>query len=165
MEWLGFYPRDIANGELWRIVTGQILHTNFNHAVLNALGLLLVWALHGEYYDSKHYATVVITSLILVGVPLAIFYNTTHYAGLSGIIHALIIYGAIIDVNKQVKTGWLILVGILAKVGYENLVGASQETAELIDAKVAVEAHLFGALAGILMGAIYLLIKKRSDYI
>lgn len=163
MQWLGFYPSDIANGEIWRIVTGQVLHTNLNHAILNSLGLLLVWALHGEYYGAKHYITIVVISLVLVGVPLAIFYNTTHYAGLSGIIHTLIVYGAIIDIKHKVKTGWLILIGIVLKVGYENIVGASKETAELINANVAVEAHLFGAIAGLLMGACYLVIKKRPE--
>lgn len=163
MEWLGFYPNHIAQGEFWRIVTGQILHTNLNHAILNSLGLALVWALHGEYYEAKHYFSILIISLVLVGIPLAIFYSSTHYAGLSGIIHTLIVYGAIIDIKRKAKTGWLILAGIFVKVGYENLVGASKETAELINAAVAVEAHLIGAIAGMIMGLCYLMIKKRPD--
>ena len=162
MSLLGFYPEKIAAGELWRIVTGQVLHTNFNHVLLNVAGLLLVWALHGEYYRAKHYALIVTLSLVLVGIPLAVLYDTTHYAGLSGIIHTLIVYGALIDIHKKVTTGWLILIGVFVKVGYENIFGASSDTAALIAANVAVEAHLIGAVAGLIIGIGYWFINKRA---
>ena len=53
------------------------------------------------------------------------------------------------------KSGWLLLIGLAIKVGYEQIDGSSEQVANLIDAKVAVDAHLFGALTGI---AIFLLI-------
>lgn len=162
VELLGFIPEHLANGEIWRAITGQLLHTNLNHLMLNVLGLVLVWALHGEYYSAKHYSAVLTTSLALIGVGLAFTYSNTHYSGLSGVLHALLVYGAILDVSKSVKTGWLILIGIGLKVAYEMTFGAANSTAQLIAANVAVEAHLIGAFTGLIMGAVYLLIKTKK---
>lgn len=147
-EHLGLFPALVHDGEWWRIVTGQLLHTNINHLYLNISGVLLVWALHGEYYTVKQYLFVVTSCLFLVGLLLMVFANYTHYAGLSGILHSLLIYGAIVDIIKKDKTGWLLLAGVVAKVCYENIFGASEQTANLIGAAVATEAHLIGVFVG-----------------
>ncbi|MEP7766379.1 hypothetical protein, partial [Sanguibacter sp. 26GB23] len=47
------------------------------------------------------------------------------------------------------KTGWLLLIGILIKVGHEQIFGASQDIADLINATVAIDAHLFGTISGL----------------
>ena len=148
---LGFYPSKVLEGEIWRVVTGQILHTNFNHLLLNSAGILLVWALHGEYYLSKQYFKLLVTSLLLVGFSLLVIADYYHYAGMSAVIHTLIVYGAVKDILRNDKTGWLILAGVSAKVIYENLYGASSSTMDLIDANVAVEAHLVGVIVGLIL--------------
>lgn len=163
MQWLGFNPNDILNGEIWRLVTGQMLHTNFNHVLLNVSGIVLIWALHGEYYNTKHYISAVTISLVLVGVGILLFGDGNNYAGLSGILHTLLVYGAMNDIKKQEKTGWLLLIGIAAKVLYELIVGPAQYTKELIQADVAVEAHLIGCIAGILMGFGYLYFNRAKS--
>lgn len=161
-ELLGFYPDSIANGEVWRAITGQILHSNTNHMLLNIAGLALVWALHGEYYTSKHYSILMFTSLTLVGAGLVAVYSNTIYYGLSGIIHTLLIYGAVIDISKHRKTGWLLVIGVWAKVYYELTFGASAATANLIGASVAVEAHLIGVCVGSILGPAYLIINRKK---
>jgi len=161
-KFLGFFPDQIAQGELWRVVTGQLLHTNLNHVLLNIAGLALVWALHGEYYSTRHYAFIITTTLALVGLTLAFIYNNTNYAGLSGIIHSMILYGAFIDLANNKKSGYLIIIGVWLKVIYENIFGASTSTSDLIEAQVAVEAHLIGAIVGSLIGLFYLLKRKKK---
>jgi rhomboid family GlyGly-CTERM serine protease len=157
IEWFGFYPERIVNGEYWRMVTGQLLHTNTNHLLLNLSGLLLVWALHGEYYQVKHFFILCLVSLALVGGSLMLFAEYYHYAGLSGILHTLFVYGGFIDIKKGDRTGWLLLAGIGGKVGYEMLIGPSKETEALIGASVAAEAHLIGVIVGAVLGITYLL--------
>ena len=151
MDILGLYPNLVFDGEIWRIITGQLLHTNFNHLLLNSAGIVLVWALHGEYYLANHFIKVFLSSLIAIGVCLVIFADYYHYAGLSAVIHTLIVYGAIKDILAKEITGWLILLGMAFKVGYENIYGASDSTIELINASVAVEAHLIGVSIGLLL--------------
>lgn len=150
----GFYPEKILNGELWRMVTGQLLHTNITHLLLNCGGFLLIWALHGEYYGKRQFSILLLSSLLLVGISLMLFAEYRHYAGMSAIIHTFIIYGAIQDILNKDKTGWLIVLGVFLKVVYENVYGASESTIEMINANVAVEAHLLGVLAGLVLAAL-----------
>ncbi len=159
---LGFLPQHISDGQWWRVITGQMLHTNLNHTLLNVAGIALLWALHGEYYTTKHYFFVVLVSLILVGIPLVFIYSETHYAGLSGIIHALLIYGASIDIRNRINSGWLIFVGVWAKALYEIYFGSAMATSELIEARVAVEAHLAGVISGTLMGLGYMIYTNKT---
>lgn len=162
IDLIGFIPEKIADGEYWRVITGQLLHTNLNHLYLNTAGLLLIWALHGEYYTAKHYVIVTSVSLIIIGIALGIIYQNTIYSGLSGVLHALLIYGSILDIKRKLNSGWLIFAGIWLKVLYENTFGASGSTAELISASVAVESHLIGAMVGLFIASIMLLIERKK---
>jgi len=167
IQWFGFSSNDILNGEFWRIITGQLLHTNFNHLLLNVSGVVLIWALHGEHYHSKHFTLAVLTSLTLLGISLLCISlwgvdGYQNYAGLSGILHSLLVYGGIIDINKKDKTGWLLLLGVLAKVLYEVIIGPEQSTMDLIQADVAVEAHFMGCVVGLIMGLGYLFLDKKQ---
>ena len=159
---MGFIPENIADGEYWRVITGQLLHTNLAHLSLNATGLLLIWALHGEYYTAKHYLIITAASLIIIGIALGLLYQHTIYSGLSGVLHALLIYGSILDVKRKLKSGWVIFAGIWLKVFYENTFGAAESTAQLISANVAVESHLVGAITGLFLAIIMLLIERKK---
>ena len=68
--------------------------------------------------------------------------------GLSGVLHGLFIWAAIEDIKQQRNTGWLLLIGVLTKIAWEQYFGASASTVSLINAKVATEAHLIGAFSG-----------------
>ena len=162
LEFLAFYPTQIVDGQLWRLITGQLLHTNFNHMLLNTGGIVLIWALHGEYYSSKNYLLLMLSCLFLIGLGLLIFADYQHYAGMSAALHSFIIIGAAKDIQHHDKTGWLLLIGVIIKVGYENIYGASEQTKALINANVAVEAHLIGVVVGLLVAVFLILTQKRQ---
>ncbi|WP_372768907.1 rhombosortase [Pseudoalteromonas sp.] len=143
-----------AKGEYWRIVTGHFSHSNSYHLMLNLAGVALIWALHGEYYDSKKYALALLLLALYTGGGIYIFYpENTLYNGLSGVLHGLIIIGALIDCQKGMKTGYLLFIGVWLKIAWEQYTGPSAELGELIEARVAIEAHLIGAISGIFVYA------------
>lgn len=72
--------------------------------------------------------------------------NIVVYTGLSGLLHGLIVWGALEDIKRKLTTGYLLLIGVWAKVLWEQYAGASADVAMLIDSRVAIEAHLFGAI-------------------
>ena len=43
-----FVHAAVNNGEVWRLITHALWHTNLYHWGLNITGLALLWALHGE---------------------------------------------------------------------------------------------------------------------
>ncbi|WP_394174636.1 rhombosortase [Thalassotalea litorea] len=152
------YDRDdIADGQFWRLLTGHFDHTNLNHMLLNLAGLIMLWALHGDHYRHGLFIAVFLMSAITCSLGIYIFDpDMTRYVGLSGVLHGIFVFGAIADIKQQDKTGYLLLLGVTGKIIYEQFAGASADMVELIGSDVAIDAHLFGAIGGLLAGLVWL---------
>lgn len=83
------------------------------------------------------------------------------YVGLSGVLHGLFAYFALQETLNGRKSSWLLVVGVMAKVIWELTMGASSSTSELINARVAVESHLFGMLSGFIFAALYFFTRRQ----
>lgn len=146
------FNRDmIANGDIWQVITGHLIHNNANHLYMNALGLLALWLLHGQYYQARLFINHIVISACFISACLYFLYDTQIYVGFSGVLHSLIVWGAFKDIEKQEKTGYILLVGIILKLLWEQFMGASPSMVELIGTQVATEAHLMGAIIGCLI--------------
>ena len=156
----------ISQGELWRIFTGHFLHTNGIHLLLNLAALILLWALHGHFYNLKNYSLLFITSALICSAGLFYFSPEIHqYVGLSGVLHGIFVFGAILDIRYKDKTGYLLFIGVWLKIAHEQFYGASKQVSTLIDANVAIDAHLWGAVGGLIFSCCYVIIgiqKQRS---
>jgi rhomboid family GlyGly-CTERM serine protease len=89
------------------------------------------------------------------------------YVGLSGTLHGMFIWGAYLDIRHKVFSGWVLLGGVWLKIAYEQIEGPSVEVAKLINANVATEAHLFGAISAILVILVHLirLVLKKPQLV
>jgi len=156
------YQRNaIANGELWRLFTGHFFHTNGYHLSLNLAALTLLWALHGHFYSIKNYALLFIFSAFTCSLGLYYFSpELQRYVGLSGVLHGVFVWGAIMDIKQGDKTGYLLFTGVWLKIVHEQIYGASADVANLIGANVAVDAHLWGAIGGLLFSCAYFIHDK-----
>lgn len=159
-----FDRNDIANGQWWRVITGHLAHTNFNHLLLNLAGLVMLWALHGDDYTPKSYTLVFIVSALVCSLGIYLFTpEIQRYVGLSGVLHGIFVWGAINDIKKGWKSGYLLLIGVWGKVLYEQVFGASADVEAMINASVAIDAHLWGATGGLIYPiAVYLKAKLKS---
>jgi len=146
------YQRSLLNqGELWRVFSGHFFHTNGFHFLLNGAAVIMLWALHGHFYTIKTYSYVFIVSAIICAIGIHWFsLDINQYVGLSGVLHGLFIWGAIEDIKAKERTGYLLLLGILLKIAHEQFYGASEDVASLIGANVAINAHLWGAIGGVI---------------
>jgi len=150
-----------AQGHYYQIVSGHFLHTNFIHILFNLLGLLLLWALHGDDYAVISYLGKFL--LICISISFCMYFfseDIDWYVGLSGAIHGVFAWGCIRDLENKRLSGWLLLIGLALKVGNEQLHGAGSLMPDLIDANVAVDSHLYGAIMGLLIG-LFSLIRRR----
>lgn len=147
---LEFNRTAIEQYELWRLFTAHFYHTNLNHLLLNIGGLVLLWLLHGQFYQTKIFLALCFNSALLTSLGLLFFTDMSLYVGLSGILHGIFLWGALRDIQSHEKTGYLLVLGLMAKLIYEQVVGASAEVASLINANVAVDAHLYGAISGLI---------------
>jgi rhomboid family GlyGly-CTERM serine protease len=158
------YQRNLVNqGEIWRIFTGHFFHTNGFHFILNGAAVIMLWALHGHFYTLKKYSIVFIVSTLVCSIGIHWFsLNINQYVGLSGVLHGLFIWGAIEDIKAKERTGYLLLIGVILKIAHEQFYGASEDVASLIGASVAINAHLWGAIGGVLSVTYLMLVKKQS---
>ena len=160
LAWLGinneleFNRQLIEQGQLWRLFTSQFVHANWAHLGLNCAGIVLIWLLHGEYTSLSRYGFNIATLAIWCGLGVFWFCPTiTIYTGLSALLHGVIIWGAIKDVTVGLKSGYVLFIGVWVKLIAEQINGPSAHIGALINSTVAVDAHLIGAIGGVLLGA------------
>ena len=89
--------------------------------------------------------------------------NIQIYVGLSGTLHGLFGLFALREALNGRKSSWLLVLGLVAKIAWEQLIGPSSTTGELINARVAIEAHLAGALAGGSMAIVSFFMSKKAN--
>ena len=165
-EHLIYQRNEISNGELWRMLTGHFFHTNTYHLLLNLAALVLLWALHGHFYSIKNYLGLFLFSAIICSIGLY-FYSPQliQYVGLSGALHGVFCFGALFDIKTHDKTGYLLFLGLWVKIIHEQIYGASEDVSNLIGANVAIDAHLWGAIGGLVFFVIYIVkhtAKKKN---
>ncbi len=144
----------IAAGEIWRIWTGNLVHTNGWHLGLNLAGLWLL-AFIAPSTQTKF------TQLAQIGwlatcVGFGLWFlspGVIWYVGLSGVLYGLFMLGGIrLLLQKDWLMAAVILLGIGGKTVWDWWHGGISSSAELIEAPVIYAAHLYGMSGGILLG-------------
>lgn len=146
----------IENFQIWRLLTGHFVHTNYWHFGLNIAGLWLTWLLFAEYF--KCIPLTLVLSFSTIGLSLVLFYtlnlqNITWYAGLSGTLHGLFAFALVLDITKKRVTTYIMIAFGVGKLVFEQMGGSTQSTADLIGANVAINGHLWGAVLGVVAGS------------
>ncbi len=155
---LQFDREAIRHGEIWRLITGNFVHLSGSHALLNITGLGLIWLLFGHYYRNTTWIIVLLCSVLTTTLGLWVFNpKLDWYVGLSGSLHGLFIAGCIAEIKAKSQTGILLLIIIVLKIIWEQYQGPLPGTAAAAGGNVIVDAHLYGAVAGIAA----LFIKKK----
>lgn len=136
----------------WRLATAHMVHLNAWHALMNLAALGLVLALLHDAASAWQWCAAYLGISLLVSLALlASDPGLQRYAGASGVIHGLIAFGALRCWHGSRLESALLLSGLAMKLGYEAHFGASATSESLIGAAVITEAHLYGALAGMLV--------------
>ncbi len=112
---------------------------------MNLAGL---WIISYLFQPSKKQLVVALLVISLVTGVALLFSSIQIYVGLSGTLHGLFGLFALREALNGRKSSWLLVFGLVAKIAWEQLIGPSSTTGELINARIAIEAHLAGALAG-----------------
>jgi rhomboid family GlyGly-CTERM serine protease len=134
----------------YRLVTGHLVHTNWPHMLMNSAALLITLLLFPVVYGkARLLGSCVLWNMLFISFGiLLLFPQIGWYAGFSGVVHGLLMTGALLSLREPVSK--LLLVLLVAKVGWELWSGGDSVSTELIDAPVIYEAHLLGLMAGAL---------------
>ncbi|RUO35245.1 rhombosortase [Aliidiomarina sanyensis] len=144
------FERDLIEaGEYWRILTGQLVHLDISHLVLNILGVWVMFLLFAEHAPRWHYVAVVTLLALFSNLGMLWFApEIDRYVGFSGVLYGLFAWGALLDVYKKVRFGWILLIGVLLKVTWEYIAGPVALGAAST-ANLATAAHFFGMVGGL----------------
>jgi len=160
------FDRDaIANGEFWLLLSAHLVHLNWNHLWLNMGGLLLVAMFFRGYGSVAMWSGLLLFSALLVGLGLYWFDPQLHYyVGLSGVLHALFMVGAWLERRHFPRSGNVLLLLIIAKLGWEQLSGPLPGSVAMTGGNVAVDAHLYGAIAGVLFLLLHQIVHVNNGH-
>lgn len=140
----------IDQGQYWLLLTGHLVHLNWTHWALNMAGLAIVAVFFSLYGSMLDWLFVLLFSAIVIGLGLYWFHpELGWYVGLSGVLHGLFIYGAIREIRFYPFSGYILLLLLTAKLFWEYMNGALPGSEEMTGGRVLVEAHLYGAAAGL----------------
>ncbi len=158
---LAYRRTTIGDGQWWRFVTGNLLHTNHWHLLMNLAGLWVVLLLHHFHYQLKGLTALFSLLCLLEGLGLYFGYpQLLGYVGLSGMLHGLFTFGAVLDIHRHLRSGYLLLLGVVIKVGHEQWYGAGDDVTAMIGARVATEAHLVGLICGLVCALLFILFQR-----
>lgn len=153
---------EIISGQWWRLLTGHFVHLGWTHLAFNLTGMLLIWLLAERLFTIQQWLLMVIGCAILSGLLLLQFVpNLSWYVGLSGVLHGIPVIIAFHQIITKQLLGWLILVAVVAKIGWEQWSGPSAALADQIGGNVIIDAHLYGAVAGAIITPLFLLLSWR----
>lgn len=155
----------IAQGQYWRLLGGHIVHLNINHALMNCAGLLLL-----AYYFRRDFSPLSWFGLILVsmlsisaglwwGLPWLI-----GYAGLSGVLHALLYAGLIVTWRELPRANSIVLALMIGRLFWEHSAAYDPMYLEgVIHGRVIPAAHFFGAMTGAAWGLLTVFWPRRTQ--
>ena len=141
----------LAGGEAWRFLSGHFVHLGWSHLLLNLAGLALIAWIVGRAWDWRGWLVV---SLISVGVIGAGFWilnpELEWYVGLSGLLHGLLAAGLMIGLVQREAESVVLAVLVAGKLAWEQFAGPLPGSEGASGGAVIVDAHLYGAIGGIL---------------
>lgn len=143
----------ILHGEVWRLVSGNFVHLGAGHLLEDMAGLVLLWLLCGEVLPGWRTPLAVLAGSVAVGLGLLLGDpGVEWYVGISGALDTLWAAGALGFIRRRDRFGWVLMGFLLAKLAYEQLWGPLPFSTASSGGTVIVDAHLYGALAGALLG-------------
>ncbi|MCU7904876.1 MAG: rhombosortase [Candidatus Thiodiazotropha sp. (ex Epidulcina cf. delphinae)] len=163
---LQYHRTEIAAGEWWRLITGHLTHLGWGHLLMNLAGLWLIWGLFPGQYPAHR--CIYRPALLMLGASLGLWLfspEVVWYKGLSGMLHGLLCWALLRRIRFQPAPFILILAFLWVKLAWEQWFGPIPGSESLASGQVIVDAHLYGAVSGILLWSFELVIfaPKHED--
>ena len=152
--WLRYDRAAILDGELWRVLTAHLVHLGWKHLLMNVAGLALIWLLFGRLLSTLQWVAVVMVCALGVSAGLLAFHpGIDWYVGMSGVLHGMFVAGALASLARGYRAEAVLLGLVIIKLIWEQIYGPLTSSQEMAGGFVVVDAHLYGALAGMIVAA------------
>lgn len=150
----------LSQGQWWRVLSAHFVHLDFEHAALNGMGLVLMWALFARDYAPLRWLAIYLGCCLAVSAGLWFFSpRVIWYVGASGVLHGVMAAGTLAHMRRGDLDGWILALFIIGKLAYEQFAGALPFAGS---PDTVVDAHLYGALGGLALTLPVWLRRKPS---
>ena len=154
---LRYTRANLAEGQWWRLLGAHVVHLDTRHAMLNAAGMALLWALFARSFRPWQWLVAIL--LIVAAVDAGLWFlspRISWYVGASALLHGVFACGAVAMIRGGERLGWVVAAVFVAKLAWEQWQGPLPLSA----GPVVTASHLYGAAGGLLAG---LLLRPRRE--
>lgn len=153
---LEFNREKIFQGEYWRLLTSNLVHYGFAHVLMNVAAFILIGISFLRELSLKAYLGLLLLTALAVNLGTLLFNpELFFYRGFSGALHGLLVAGLLLN---RFRNPWLSYLGVIlvfAKIAHEHQADfQANQLQELLPVAVAVDSHMYGAIAGLVFFAI-----------
>jgi rhomboid family GlyGly-CTERM serine protease len=150
-------------GQWWRLLSCHLVHLNWPHCLMNVAALLLIGFLFGIEYSALLWTSIATGGALAVSGGLWFFHPELQwYVGASGALHTLLAAGGLAAALRRRREGYIVLVLLALKLAYEHWSGPLPMHSAAMRAQVIVDAHLYGAVAGFAIAAVFLAVARYN---
>ena len=112
------YDREgIHEGQFWRLATAHVTHLGVSHGIMNLLALAVLAGLFGDLFTARIWLLGCAVSALAIDIGLWwLEPQVRWYVGLSGVLHGLIVLGAVAMWLNDERLGLGLLLGVVAKL-------------------------------------------------
>jgi rhomboid family GlyGly-CTERM serine protease len=158
-----FNREAILHGQLWRLFSGHLVHLGWSHCWLNIAGLALIWALVGSVFTTRQWLIIIAGSALGISLGLIAFNpKLAWYVGLSGVLHGMLVAGAVTEIRRGRHSSYALLILVVAKLVWEQMLGPLPGSEASAGGTVIIDAHLYGGLCGLFFAGFFWVNAMRS---
>jgi rhomboid family GlyGly-CTERM serine protease len=152
----------IAEGEVWRLITGHLVHLGPSHLAMNLLALAILAFVLPALSAPRDWLTAFVASALVIAAGLYGFHpSVAWYVGLSGVLHGFWIAGVILAIDQRRYEAVPLGLLLLFKLGYEVFFGAIPLSGEVAAGPVVTAAHAWGAVGGAIPALASIAVRRR----
>jgi len=149
-------------GELWRLITGHLVHLGPSHMVMNVIALAVLALVLGPLLRGRDWIWIGLAAALAIDGGLY-WANPSvlWYVGLSGVLHGFWAGACTFGLARRRPEAVPLTLLLAGKLGYEAFVGPVPLTGEIAAGPVVTAAHAWGALGGAAAPLVLLAIRRR----
>ena len=143
----------LEDQQYWRLLTAHLVHVDWRHTLLNVGALLLITVLFSDVYKAWQWLCVGLCTALGVDLGLlCLMPRLDWYVGLSGVLHGVLLAGALgcWRINQRAMALTVVVV-VFLKLFWEQWYGVLPLSTHMA---VITNAHVYGALSGLLVSLV-----------
>lgn len=147
---LGVYPLKLSG--IWGVVFSPFIHASFSHLLSNTIPLIILMSMLFYFYSQIAFRSLTLLWL-LSGIITWFIGRSSFHVGASGLVFALVFFLFFSGLLRRHIP--LAAVSMIVAFVYGGTVWSMFPVTQYIDVSISWEAHLAGAVAGLIVALLY----------